>query len=118
VSWLKFVQYPAKNANTTSPAPCLCCCRLQKEVVSYEKEATENEAKVQKMRDEGKDAHDVRKQEEVLAESCMMIPDSKNRLKSALEELAAFVEASEDEEGFKEASDLKEVRELLQANEL
>ena len=38
---------------------------MLKEVASYEKEAKDNEAKVQKMRDEGKDSYDIRKQEEV-----------------------------------------------------
>lgn len=38
---------------------------MVKEVASYEKEAKENEARVQKMRDDGKDAYDIRKQEEV-----------------------------------------------------
>lgn len=38
---------------------------MVKEVTSYEEEAKENEAKVQKMRDEGKDPYDIRKQEEV-----------------------------------------------------
>jgi hypothetical protein len=31
------------------------------------------------MKEEGRDSHDVRKAEEILAESCMMIPDSKGR---------------------------------------
>lgn len=31
----------------------------------YEKEAKDNEAKVQEMRDDGKDPYDIRKQEEV-----------------------------------------------------
>lgn len=39
---------------------------MVKEVASYETEAKENEAKVQKMRDDGKDPYDIRKQEEVL----------------------------------------------------
>lgn len=38
---------------------------MVKEVTSYETEAEENEAKVQKMRDDGKDPYDIRKQEEV-----------------------------------------------------
>lgn len=36
-----------------------------KEVASYEKEAKDNEARVQKMRDAGKDPYDIKKQEEV-----------------------------------------------------
>lgn len=39
--------------------------RMVKEVASYETEAKENEARVQKMRDDGKDPYDIRKQEEV-----------------------------------------------------
>lgn len=41
------------------------CCRLVKEVSLYEKEAKDNEAKVNKMREDGKDPYDIRKQEEV-----------------------------------------------------
>ena len=43
------------------------------------------------MKDENKDAHDIKKFGEVLAESQMMIPDSANRRDKALEELKAFV---------------------------
>ncbi|CAM9772221.1 unnamed protein product, partial [Ectocarpus sp. 8 AP-2014] len=64
---------------------------MVKEVASYEVEAKENEAKVQKMRDDGKDAYDIRKQEEVLQESYMMIPDSKSRLAKALEDMEGFL---------------------------
>lgn len=40
-----------------------------------------------KMRDDKKDEYDIRKQEEVLQESYMMVPDSKNRLETAINEL-------------------------------
>ena len=39
------------------------------------------------MRDDKKDEYDIRKQEEVLQESYMMVPDSKNRLETAINEL-------------------------------
>ena len=58
---------------------------------AYEKEVEQNEAKVQKMRDEGKDQYDIRKQEEVLQESYMMVPDSKARLENAIADLDAAV---------------------------
>eukprot|EP00952_Eustigmatos_sp_NYUAD-ZCMA_P008861 36751-Eustigmatos_ZCMA.PRE.1 len=64
---------------------------MQKEVVSYEKEAVQQEAKVAKMKEEGRDAYDIKKQEEVLQESYMMIPDSKTRMKASLEDLEAFL---------------------------
>lgn len=47
--------------------------RMVKEVASYEKEAKDNEDKVQKMRDEGKDAYDIRKQEEVRLKRCFVL---------------------------------------------
>ncbi len=65
--------------------------RLVKEVAAYEKEATEQEAKVAGMKAEGKDPYDIKKQEEVLQESYMMIPDSKARLAAAVEDLKAFL---------------------------
>lgn len=65
--------------------------RLVKEVAAYEQEAAAQEAKVTGMRTEGKDPYDIKKQEEVLQESYMMIPDSKARLATAVEDLKAFV---------------------------
>ena len=64
------------------------CKRMKKEVESYEKEVITNESKVQKMRDDGKDIYDIRKQEEVLQESYMMIPDSKSRYEASIAELS------------------------------
>jgi tubulin-specific chaperone A len=73
--------------------------RMQKECSEYEKEVVMNEARIQKMRDDGKDPYDIKKQEEVLAESHMMIPDSKNRLEAAVETLDGLVkELTGDEE--------------------
>lgn len=60
-------------------------------MAAYEKEAQEQEAKVQGMKAEGKDPYDIKKQEEVLQESYMMIPDSKARLAAAVEDLKAFL---------------------------
>ena len=65
--------------------------RMVKETQSYEKEVVDNESRVQKMKDDGKDPYDIRKQEEVLAESHMMIPDSKNRLETTLDSLENFL---------------------------
>lgn len=43
------------------------------------------------MKAEGKDPYDIKKQEEVLQESYMMIPDSKARLAAAVDDLKAFL---------------------------
>lgn len=68
---------------------------LSKEVSYYEKEVDENEAKLREMINQNKNPFDIKKFKEVLAESHMMIPDSKNRLEQALSDLAAYVESAE-----------------------
>eukprot|EP00752_Nemacystus_decipiens_P003388 g3135.t1 len=88
------------------------CKRMVKEVASYETEAKENEAKVQKMRDDGKDPYDIRKQEEVLQESYMMIPDSKSRLAKVLEEMQSFLGEHASTEGLP-ADQIEEAKGLL-----
>ena len=71
--------------------------RMLKEVSGYEKEAVENEARIQKMKDDGKDEYDIKKQEEVLGESYMMIPDSKNRLEAAVEKFTEVLNELKDD---------------------
>jgi len=54
--------------------------RVGKEKLSYRKEADMQKAKLDKMKEDGKDEHDVKKMGEVLQETLMMIPLSpKNR---------------------------------------
>lgn len=66
--------------------------RLAKEKVMYEKEVEEQRVRIQKYKDQGKDEHDIRKQEEVLQESVMMVPDCQRRLVKAYDELKLLVE--------------------------
>ena len=84
---------------------------LVKEVAYYEKEVLENEAQLEDMKAKNQDPYDIKKFQEVLDESYMMIPDSKGRLKQALEDLQSFTESSEVEslqsnEWFIQAKDL------------
>ena len=72
--------------------------RLIKEVSFYEEETKENEQQLQKMKDEQKDPYDIKKFEEVLGESEMMIPDSINRRDKALGDLREYVTVLEKEE--------------------
>lgn len=53
--------------------------RLTKEKTSYEKEIDQQKLRIEKLRGEGKDEHVLKKEEEVLQESFMMIPDSHRR---------------------------------------
>ena len=57
----------------------------------YKKEVEENEAKLASMKDENRDPYDIKKFEEVLGESYMMVPDSEGRLNKSLEDLAQFL---------------------------
>ncbi|XP_046549871.1 tubulin-specific chaperone A-like [Haliotis rubra] len=70
--------------------------RLTKEKSMYEKEVETLEARVNKLKDDGADEHDIRKQTEVLQESRMMIPDTKKRLKTAYEELEQILQNDSD----------------------
>jgi tubulin-specific chaperone A len=63
-------------------------------VAYYEKEVKENENKLQGMKENKKDAYDIKKFEEVLGESYMMIPDSKARFQTSLEELSLFIDGN------------------------
>jgi tubulin-specific chaperone A len=76
-------------------SPLLFYSRLIKEVNYYKKEVTENEAKLAAMKEQQKDPYDIKKFEEVLGESYMMVPDSEHRLKKSLEELSLFLKSDE-----------------------
>lgn len=70
--------------------------RVTKEKTMYEKEAEDQEKKVEKMKQDGKDEHDIRKQIEVLEESRMMIPDCKRRIRAAYADLQSHVTQAQD----------------------
>lgn len=72
--------------------------RLIKEAAYYETETKENEAQLQKMKDEQKDPYDIKKFEEVLGESQMMIPESISRRDKALDDLRGFIIGLEKDE--------------------
>ena len=87
---------------------------LQKEVLYYQQEVIENETKLQEMKDQQRNVHDIKKFEEVLGESRMMIPDSKSRLDQALSDLTAYLTSDEvkdleTSEWFIQAQDLLKV---------
>ncbi|KAI8480975.1 hypothetical protein Bbelb_412790 [Branchiostoma belcheri] len=83
--------------------------RIGKEKTMYGKEVLKEEERLEKFKTEGKDEHDIRKQEEVLQESKMMIPDCRRRLMAAHEELTKMLE---------EEADLNETEEFKAAQEV
>lgn len=70
--------------------------RLAKEKIVYEKECDQQRAYVEKIKRDGKDEYEIRKQEEVLQESLMMVPDCQRRLVRGYEDLNNLVENEHD----------------------
>ncbi|WCJ27692.1 Tubulin-specific chaperone A [Euphorbia peplus] len=85
------------------------CKRLVKELHSYEKEVEREAAKTSHMKDKGADPYDLKQQENVLAESRMMIPDCRKRLEAALADLKGTLSELEE-------SDQKEGQEIEDAH--
>ncbi|XP_018306603.1 tubulin-specific chaperone A [Mycetomoellerius zeteki] len=88
--------------------------RLAKEKVTYEKEAAQQRERIQKLKEQDKDGYDIKKQEEVLQESLMMVPDCQRRLVKAFEELKKILETEQD---LKEIEDYIEAEKVLQEAE-
>merc|ERR1712054_532069 len=93
------------------------CKRMIKEVAYYKKETLENEERVQKMKDDGIDQWTVKKAQEVLDESVMMIPDSERRMKEGIEDLYSFVQEFGELEEVKGAPEWEEAQKILAENE-
>ncbi|NWX51970.1 TBCA protein, partial [Steatornis caripensis] len=66
-------------------------CRLAKEKIMYEKEAKQQEEKIEKMKAEACDDYGIKKQIEILQESRMMIPDCQRRLEAAHADLTQLL---------------------------
>ncbi|WOK95352.1 tubulin-folding cofactor A [Canna indica] len=67
------------------------CKRILKEIHSYEKEVEKEAAKTTEMKEKGADPYDLKQQENVLAESRMMIPDCHRRLEASLADLKGML---------------------------
>ncbi|XP_011210173.2 tubulin-specific chaperone A [Bactrocera dorsalis] len=70
--------------------------RLTKEKTVCEKEVVTEQNRLERFKGEGADEHVLKKQEEVIAECLMMLPDTLRRLRKELETLEKFL--SEEEE--------------------
>uniref|UniRef100_A0A8C4NGY3 Tubulin-specific chaperone A n=1 Tax=Eptatretus burgeri TaxID=7764 RepID=A0A8C4NGY3_EPTBU len=87
--------------------------RIFKEEKSYKSESKQHEEKVQTMKEDGSDEYLIKKQNQLLQESTMMIGDCHHRLEAACESLSQLLETEkeiEDTEEYKAACEiLKEV---------
>ncbi|GFX88707.1 tubulin-specific chaperone A [Trichonephila clavipes] len=95
--------------------------RLAKEKSMYEKEAVKEKAKLEKMQASGEDSYLIRKQEEVIKESVMMVPDTMKRYQVAFNELQEILdneqELAESEEYQAAVEVLKETSKSVAAAE-
>ncbi|KAI3869838.1 hypothetical protein MKW98_031019 [Papaver atlanticum] len=88
------------------------CKRVLKELHSYEKEVEREASKTADMKEKGADPYDLKQQENVLAESRMMIPDCRKRLETSLadiKETLAQLEESNQQDG----PELDEARKII-----
>jgi len=69
--------------------------RYTKEKQSYEKEAADQERKIEKFLAEGKDELFMRQQNGCLKESYLMVPEVQNKLMAAYEELKTLCSAED-----------------------
>ncbi|KAF8379181.1 hypothetical protein HHK36_028610 [Tetracentron sinense] len=88
------------------------CKRILKELRSYEKEVEREAAKTADMKEKGADPYDLKQQENVLAESRMMIPDCHKRLEASLTDLKGTLVELE-ESNLKEGPEIDEARSII-----
>lgn len=69
--------------------------RMTKEKASYIKEVEIEKERLVKMKDAGKDEYEVKRQEEVIAESFSMIPHSHKKLLTAYSDLKEALDAAQ-----------------------
>ncbi|XP_073440244.1 tubulin-specific chaperone A [Dendrobates tinctorius] len=89
--------------------------RLSKEKLMYEKEAKQQEEKIERMKSEGGDEYVIKKQTEILQESRMMIPDCHRRLEAAHLDL---IQVLENEKDLEETEEYKDARAMLDSVKL
>ena len=84
------------------------CFRTQKDHSSYAKESKQLEEKLEALKaTEGVDPYNVKKMEEQWAETAQMLPNTKLRIESALEDLKMLMSANEENEELKASEDWK-----------
>ena len=87
--------------------------RLGKEKLAYLKEMELNTAKVEKLREAGKDEHDINLAIAVLDETKMIIPETESKLLDAYQNLDQLVQGSADRQ---DTTEYKEAVEVLEKN--
>ncbi len=82
--------------------------RLCKELVMYRKEQLQHEHRLQELKQAGAEPHKLKHQENVVAEASAVVPDTRERLETASQELRGLITEA------KESPELSAARESLQ----
>ncbi|KAI2804780.1 hypothetical protein BLOT_003768 [Blomia tropicalis] len=69
--------------------------RLAKEKVAYEKELEREKARLETMKTNNKDIYELNKQQEIINETVMLLPDCQKRINVAFDDLQKLVKESE-----------------------
>ena len=88
--------------------------RLKKEYLYYNKELIDNENKLNNMKKDGMDEYDIKKQQGIVDETKLMIPNVKKRLQDRIEGFEIFIQDAQfdlnlDEETMKEINNVSEI---------
>jgi len=88
--------------------------RLKKEYLYYNKELIDNENKLNNMKKDGMDEYDIKKQQEIVDETKLMIPNVKKRLQDRIDGFEIFIQDAQfdlnlDEETMKEINNVSEI---------
>ena len=89
------------------------CQRTYKEYLSYREEEKREQEVLEKMKSESTDEFMIRQQTNVVKESQMMIPDSKQRLRVALDELSNLIDSLEENEDMKDNQRFLEAKQAI-----
>ena len=88
--------------------------RNMKDYTSYKKEEAQLQAKVEKMKDEGKDEYDIKKMQEQVQETTETLLQCKPRIENAIDDLENLIATYEEDQG-EMLNILKETTEWQQA---
>ncbi|TKY89203.1 hypothetical protein EX895_001734 [Sporisorium graminicola] len=87
--------------------------RLAKEESSYLVEAKQQEERIQKFVDEGRDEYDVKQQRSVLTDTLKMLPDCRKRLQLAADDLVNYLEGVQDDAEVQNSLEYSTAKQLL-----
>ncbi|XP_054160087.1 tubulin-specific chaperone A-like [Oppia nitens] len=86
--------------------------RVTKEKTVYEKEVDNERKRLETMKSQNKDDYEIRKQEEVINESLMMLPDTMTRIQQAFNDLNNIIQETQTE--LSETTEFQTAKTLVQ----